>query len=61
MLDLTRHTMPTIPEDLSEYARVHTGPGSWSADKFECVSKTRSNELDFKTPRAPFVEILPSE
>jgi len=25
-----RHTMPTIPCDLSEYARAETGPLSWS-------------------------------
>jgi hypothetical protein len=26
-----RHTLPTIPCDLSEYARAETGPLSWSA------------------------------
>jgi hypothetical protein len=46
-----RDTMPTIPEDLSEYARIHTGPGSWSAETtFEKVG-----EPDHVTPRAPFV------
>jgi hypothetical protein len=27
-----RPTLLTIPCDLEEYARVHTGPSSWSAD-----------------------------
>lgn len=27
-----RDRMPTIPYDLSEYARLHTGPSSWSAE-----------------------------
>jgi hypothetical protein len=48
-----RDTMPTIPEDLSEYARVHTGPGSWSADEFEQVG-----DPDFPTPQAPFVKLI---
>jgi hypothetical protein len=26
-----RPELPTLPYDLSEYARVHTGPSSWSA------------------------------
>jgi len=26
----TRDRLPTIPEDLSEYAWIHTGPPSWS-------------------------------
>jgi hypothetical protein len=26
-----RHTLPTVPCDLSEYARAETGPLSWSA------------------------------
>jgi hypothetical protein len=27
-----RDHLPTYPCDLSDYARIHTGPGSWSAD-----------------------------
>jgi hypothetical protein len=26
-----RQALPTVPCDLREYARIHTGPGSWSA------------------------------
>ncbi len=26
-----RPELPTLPYDLSEYARIHTGPSSWSA------------------------------
>jgi len=48
-----RDIMPTIPEDLSEYARVHTGPGSWSAENFE-----RVGEAEFATPEAPFVKLI---
>lgn len=28
-----RDRLPTLPHDLSEYARVATGPSSWSADR----------------------------
>ena len=51
---LTREKMPTIPEDLSEYARIHTGPGSWSAEtNFEQAPE----EPDLVTPKAPFVDV----
>ena len=51
---LTREKMPTIPEDLSEYARVHTGPGSWSAEtNFEAIP----DETEMPTPQAPFVDV----
>ena len=51
---LTREKMPTVPEDLSEYARIHTGPGSWSAEtNFEQVPL----EAEVATPIAPFVEL----
>ena len=50
-----RDKMPTIPEDLTEYARIHTGPGSWSAEtNFERVAR----QPDFVTPRAPYVRLL---
>jgi hypothetical protein len=48
-----RDKMVTIPEDLSEYARIHTGPGSWSAENFEASPKAP----EFATPRAPFVSL----
>ena len=48
-----RDKMVTIPEDLTEYARIHTGPGSWSAENFEASPKTP----EFATPRAPFVHL----
>jgi len=51
---LTREKMPTVPEDLSEYARIHTGPGSWSAEtNFEQVP----HGAEVETPLAPFVEL----
>jgi hypothetical protein len=53
MPNVMRDRMPTIPEDLSEYARIHTGPGSWSETNFE-----RSNvRADFPTPRPPYVQL----
>lgn len=49
----TREKMPTIPEDLSEYARIHTGPGSWSAEtNFESVPPP-----ELVTPQPPFVDL----
>ncbi|HEY1956974.1 MAG TPA: hypothetical protein VGH28_15250 [Polyangiaceae bacterium] len=48
-----RKEMATLPEDLSEYARIHTGPGSWSADSFE----ESPQAPEFRTPRAPFVSL----
>ncbi len=27
----SRETLPTLPCDLTDYARTQTGPGSWSA------------------------------
>jgi hypothetical protein len=48
-----RDKLPTIPEDLSEYARIHTGPNSWSADDFEKVG-----EPELPTPQAPFVKLV---
>ena len=58
MLDRIREKLPTIPEDLGEYARIHTGPGSWSADtNFE-----RSAEApESATPRAPYVRLSAAE
>ena len=54
MLDRIREKMPTVPEDLGEYARVHTGPGSWSADTiFARVSEV----TDHATPTAPYVSL----
>jgi len=51
---LTREKMPTLPEDLSEYARVHTGPGSWSAEtNFESVPPPEPGA----TPQPPFVKL----
>lgn len=52
MFDRIRETLPTVPEDLGEYARVHTGPGSWSADTiFACANE----RADHVTPAAPYV------
>ncbi len=52
-----RDKMTTIPEDLSEYARVHTGPGSWSAENFEASPKAP----ELRTPRAPYVSLRMDE
>jgi hypothetical protein len=50
----TREKMPTIPEDLGEYARIHTGPDSWSAEtNFECVPEER----ELATPQPPYVAL----
>ena len=49
-----RERMPTIPEDLTEYARIHTGPGSWSAENFEPVPNPNDT---LATPKPPFVEL----
>ena len=50
-----REKMITLPEDLTEYARIHTGPGSWSAENFEASPEPKAPE--FRTPRAPFVSV----
>jgi len=55
-MERMRDKMVTIPEDLSEYARIHTGPGSWSAENFEA-----SPPSEFRTPRAPFVSLWRDE
>jgi hypothetical protein len=54
MSEIMRERMPTIPEDLSEYARIHTGPGSWSAEtNFEYIRASAAP--DFPTPQPPYV------
>ena len=54
MLDRIREKLPTVPEDLGEYARVHTGPGSWSAEGgFACMQEAP----DHATPHAPYVSL----
>jgi hypothetical protein len=54
---LTRDKMPTIPEDLSEFARVHTGPDSWSAEtNFESVPPP-PGDPEMATPQPPFVAL----
>ena len=47
-----REQMPTLPEDLSEYARIHTGPGSWSTEGFE-----QAPGAELPTPKAPYVTL----
>lgn len=54
MLDRIREKLPTIPEDLGEYARVHTGPGSWSADTNFARA---SDAVDHATPAPPYVRL----
>ena len=49
-----RDRLPTLPEDLSEYAWIHTGPPSWSDDPpsgYDVVADTASepNALDDMT------------
>lgn len=45
-----RDRLPTLPEDLSEYAWVHTGPPSWSSEPFaapaEDVTESEQSALD---------------
>ena len=53
MASAYRDTLPTIPEDLSEFARIHTGPGSWSAESFE--SPVSGSGPDVPTPSVPAV------
>jgi hypothetical protein len=53
MPSLIRDRMPTIPEDLSEYARIHTGPGSWSETGIELA--VTSPEMP--TPHPPYVQL----
>jgi hypothetical protein len=52
-LEPMRDKMPTIPEDLSEYARIHTGRGSWSETQFECAAEA----CEPATPQAPYVTL----
>ena len=53
-MERMRDKMVTIPEDLTEYARIHTGPGSWSSENFEAPP---AKAPEFRTPRAPFVSL----
>lgn len=54
MFDRIREKLPTVPEDLGEYARVHTGPGSWSA---ETIFARASEAAEHVTPAAPYVSL----
>jgi hypothetical protein len=56
-MDRMREKMVTLPEDLSEYARIHTGPGSWSAENFEPSQKAP----ELVTPRAPSIRLWRDE
>jgi hypothetical protein len=40
----SRDRMPTLPEDLSEYAWIHTGPPSW----FDACPSADDSELDLQ-------------
>ena len=58
MLDRMREKLPTIPEDLGEYARIHTGPNSWSAE----TNFARASEApEHATPEAPYVSLSVSD
>ncbi len=41
-----RHRCPTSPYDLSEYARLHTGPASWSAREDEDLQPPEVEPID---------------
>lgn len=58
MFDRIRERLPTIPEDLGEYARIHTGPGSWSA---ETNFEPRGQTAEHRTPEAPYVRLSAAE
>jgi hypothetical protein len=58
MLDRIREKLPTIPEDLGEYARIHTGPGSWSAGTNFQPSGLSHEHV---TPEAPYVRLSAAE
>ncbi len=58
MLERIREKLPTIPEDLGEYARIHTGPDSWSAGtNFELSAEAP----ECPTPAAPYVRLSAAE
>ncbi len=61
MLDRIREKLPTIPEDLGEYARIHTGPGSWSADTNFEPCPDELGRPEHATPRAPYVRLSAAE
>lgn len=58
MLDRIRETLPTIPEDLGEYARIHTGPESWSAGTNFEIGRDAPEP---PTPAAPYVRLSVAE
>lgn len=41
-----RERLPTLPFDLSEYARIHTGPASWSATGDHVLDDLPPESLD---------------
>jgi hypothetical protein len=41
-----RDRLPTLPCDLSEYARIHTGPASWSAETGQLLEGLSGESLD---------------
>jgi hypothetical protein len=41
-----RDRMPTLPYDLSEYAWLHTGPASWTAEPMEAGHANADHDVD---------------
>jgi hypothetical protein len=41
-----RDRLPTLPFDLSEYARVNTGPDSWSAQSNSVLGQVHADAFD---------------
>ena len=68
-----RPELPTLPYDLSEYARIHTGPSSWSAmtdeewcDEAELTELALANAvsgplIDMRPNAVPRVVMTPQE
>jgi hypothetical protein len=69
-----RPELPTLPYDLSEYARIHTGPSSWSANSDDAewrddaglaeialANAVGGPLLDVRTTDVPRVTLSPEE
>src|SRR5688572_22615560 len=56
--ELENGDRPTLPYDLREYAQLHTGPESWTADKLACATPVPADvlaELDEPLEGEPFL------
>ena len=64
--DLTNGDRPTLPYDLREYAELHTGPESWTADRVAAAAALADDsepeaDEELRADHVPHVAIAASE